>query len=245
MSIRRIGTKLLVGWCIASMIAVGPAAATGSDAALAKTLNMTQAELPQSTTWKSIAQTPNNTAETALGVKAVGCVRTSSSVGAKVSTDPFGTTEIVGGTVTADVESRTFDAKSSSAEPPSAGSEVVMLKSASGATDDLLAFASSRAQGCFTRLLISDLNSAGGGKLKVTSSSQALPHLGTGSGGFSLRFVVSGAQLPGRLIDYTYFYVQGRAEIVLEFTSLNTEFPTTWANAVAVLVMDRARSLVS
>lgn len=242
MSIRLMGVMLGLGLCISSVIAVGPAAATGSDAALAKTLDLTRAELPHPTTWTSTAQTPNTAAETALGVKAVGCVKASSSVGAKVSTDPFGTTGIVGGSVTADEQSLSFVAKDSSAEP-SASSEVVLLQSASQAADDLLSFASTPARGCFTTLLAAALKNAGIGKLKIASSSQALPHLGTGSGGFGLRFEVSGSQLSGsRLIDYTYFYVQGRAEIDLEFTNLNSQFPITWANAIAARVIDRARS---
>jgi hypothetical protein len=244
MSIRLIGIILLLGSFVSSVVPAGPAAATASDAVLAKALNMTQAELPQPTKWTASPQTPNTSAQTALGVKAVGCVRTSSSAGGKVGTDPFGTTEVVGGTVTADVESPTFASKGSSAGLPSAGSEVVMLKSASQAANDLSAFASTPARACFTSLLVAVLKSEGSGKLKVAASPQALPHLGTGRGGFGLRYVVTGSQLPGPLIDYTYFYVQGRAEIDLEFTNLNTQFSTAWANAIAVLVMARARSLL-
>lgn len=245
MSIRLIGIILVLGSCISSVIAAGPATAAASDEALAKALNMTQAELPQPTKWTSSPQTPNTSTQTALGVKAVGCVRTSSSAGAKVGTDPFGTTEVVGGTVTADAESPTFASKGSSAGLPSAGSEVVMLKSASQAANDLSAFASTPARACFTSLLVAVLKSEGSGKLKVAASPQALPHLGTGRGGFGLRYVVTGSQLPGPLIDYTYFYVQGRAEIDLEFTNLNTQFPTAWANAIAARVIGRAQPLLA
>src|SRR5580692_11842409 len=89
MSIRLIGIILLLGSFVSSVVPAGPAAATASDAVLAKALNMTQAELPQPTKWTASPQTPNTSAQTALGVKAVGCVRTSSSAGGKVGTDPF------------------------------------------------------------------------------------------------------------------------------------------------------------
>lgn len=243
MSIRFVGGMLALGLCAWSVIAVGPADATSSDATLAKTLNMTRAELPQPTTWTSTAQTPNTPAETALGVKAVACVRAGSGAGAKVSADPFGTTGVVGGTVTADVQSPEFAVKGASGFP-SASSEVVMLKSAAQASNDLSAFASPSTRGCFASLLAGFLKSDGDTKLKVTSSSQALPHLGSARGGFGYRFVVSGPELPGRLIDYTYFYVQGRAEIDLEFVNIATQFPTTWANSIAAVVMERARSLL-
>src|SRR5580692_9540664 len=115
MSIRRIGVMLALGLCISSLVSVGSVAARAPDAALAKALNMTRADLPHSRTWASSPQTPNTAAETALGVKAVECVRASSATGAKVSTDPFGTTGIVGGSVTADVQSPSFAVKESSA----------------------------------------------------------------------------------------------------------------------------------
>ena len=169
--------------------------------ATAKALNLTKAELPHSNEWTSTAQTPNTSAQTALGVKAVGCVRSSGGAGAKISTDPFGSTEIVGGMVTADVQSPEFEMNPSTSGLPSISSEVVMLKSAEQATDDLSAFASTPARGCLNNLLSALLKDDGEPGWKVASSPQVPPHLGTGSGGFGLRFVVTGKGLSSPLID--------------------------------------------
>jgi len=245
MSTRHMGAVALLVSAIALAASSGYAAAANTDAATAKALNVTRADLPVSVKWTASAQAPNSASETALAVKAVGCIRAGGGAAARISTDPFGTTEVVSGTVTADAESPYFAPTGSRNSVASVSSEVVMLKSASQAANDLSAFATNVAHTCLTNLFIALLGKeAGEGKFKFTMTAPSIPHLGTGRGGLDLRIVLSGGKLPGPIIDYTYFYVQGRAEVALSFVSFQTQFPVAWANAIAARVMDKARALL-
>jgi hypothetical protein len=241
MSIRRMSVLIfLISSVAVAAPAVAYAATANSDATTAKALNLTRAYLPASVKWTATAQAPNTAAETALGVKAVRCIRQGGGAAGKISTDPFGTTEVVGGSVTADVESPDF-AVTGSSGLPLVSSEVVMLTSAAQATDDLSAFATSSARTCLTNVFVAIGKQ--GGYTKVAATAPSIPQLGSGPGGLDLRFVFSGGKL-SPLIDYTYFYVQGRAEFDLSFIALGTQFPAAWANAIAAHVMDKARSVL-
>jgi len=103
--IRRASALFLLISSIALATPAALATTANSDATTAKVVNLTRADLPVSTKWTAAVQTPNTAAEAALGVKALGCIRASGGVAGKISTDPFGITEEVGGGVTADAQS--------------------------------------------------------------------------------------------------------------------------------------------
>lgn len=243
MLIRRASALFLLISSIALATPAALATTANSDATTAKVVNLTRADLPVSTKWTAAVQTPNTAAEAALGVKALGCIRASGGVAGKISTDPFGITEEVGGGVTADAQSSDFAEKGSSGVQPSVSSEVVMLKSATQASNDLSAFATSVALTCLSNYLAAGLGVAGTGKV-TAATGPPIPRLGTGRGGLDLRFVVTGLGLSGPLVDDSYFYVQGRAEVYLSFLSINTQFSKAWSDAIATHVMARARSVL-
>jgi len=118
-----------------------------------------------------------------------------------------------------------------------------MLKSATQASNDLSAFATSVALTCLSNYLAAGLGVAGTGKV-TAATGPSIPRLGTGRGGLDLRFVVTGLGLSGPLVDDSYFYVQGRAEVYLSFLSINTQFSKAWSDAIATHVMARARSVL-
>jgi hypothetical protein len=245
MSICRASTLFFV---VSTFVALtAPAAfatAADSDTATAKALNVTRAELPVSVKWAAASQLPNTATDAALGVKAVQCIRAGGRAAGKISTDPFGTTEVVGGKVTTDVKSSDFFVTGSTNSGASVSSEVVLLKNSTEATDDLSALSTGSARTCFTTLFVAIGKETGGGSVKATLTLPSIPHLGTGRGGLDFRVVLKGGNLSGPILDDTYFYVQGRAEFALSFVSLKAQFPVTWANEIAARVMDKARSIL-
>src|SRR5665213_2857824 len=109
MSIRRASSLFFVVSIFVALTATAAfATAADSDTATAKALNLTRAELPVSVKWAAASQTPNTATDTALGIKAIECITAGGGAAGKISTDPFGTTEVVGGKVTTDVKSSDF-----------------------------------------------------------------------------------------------------------------------------------------
>ena len=163
--------------------------------------------------------------------------------GAKVSPDPFGTVGKPSGDVTADVSSKVFAIKGSVTGLPSASSEVVFVSTTKQALADLVAFGTSHAQSCVTTLMATVTGLSAGGKVKATVSTLALPHLGNGSGGVHLRFVMTGSNIPAKLYEDLYYYVEGRAEVTLTFVDLTAPFSSSWAGSIVKSVMARAKSI--
>lgn len=221
--------------------ATHPRASSSSDAAKASQINIRSSDLPTSQHWSS---SPTPLPQVALGKIAVSCMKAGGGAGAKVSPDPFGTVGKPSGDVTADVSSKVFGIKGSVTGLPSASSEVVFVATATQALSDLAAFGTSRVQSCEATLVRAVTELSSGGKPKTGTSVMSLPHLGNGSGGVHLRFVTTGGNIPAKLYQDVYYYVQGRAEVALTFVNLATPFSSAWASSIAKDVMARAKSIV-
>jgi hypothetical protein len=219
---------------------VRPLASNGSDAAKASQVNIRSSDLPKSADWSS---TPAPPSPVSLGEKAVACMKSGGGPGAKVSPDPFGTVGKPSGDVTADVSSKVFGIKESVTGLPSASSEVVFVSTTKQALADLVAFGTSHVQSCVTTLMAAVTGLSAGGKVKATASTLTLPHLGNGGGGVHLRFVFTGGNIPAKLYEDLYYYVEGRAEVTLTFVNLTAPFSSSWASSIVKSVMARAKSV--
>ena len=130
---------------------------------------------------------------------------------------------------------------------PSASSEVVFEKTASGALADLAAVGRKSSLACLGDQLAADSSLQGAGKgVKASGSFLPAPRYGAGSGGVHIRFLESGGLLGTsiKIDDDEYFYVQGSAEISLTFINLGSAFNPSWAASTISKVMARAKSEV-
>jgi hypothetical protein len=64
-----------------------------------------------------------------------------------------------------------------------------------------------------------------------------------GGGGLHLRFVFTGGNIPAKLYEDLYYYVEGRAEVTLTFVNLTAPFSSSWASSIVKSVMARAKSI--
>ena len=232
--------SMIGAWTAQAGAARRPLASSTSDATKASEINLHSSDLPTSAHWSS---TPAPPSQVALGKTAVSCMKAGGGAGAKVSPDPFGTVGKASSDVTADVSSNVFGIKGSATGLPSASSEVVFVTTAGQALNDLAAFGTSHVQSCEATLVTAVTQLSSGGKPKTTTSVMSLPHFGNGSGGVHLRFVTTGGNIPGKLYQDAYYYVQGRAEVALTFVNLATPFSSTWAGSIAKNIMARAKSI--
>ncbi len=210
----------------------------------AKAINMKLSDLPASIKWATEQPSATPKGEAAIAKHAVACL----AKGGPVSPDPFGASGVVGGAVLADVSSPTYFEKSQTVTHlPSASSEVVFQKTASGALADLAAVGRKLSLACLGVQLAADSSLQGAGKgVKASGSFMSAPRYGGGSGGVHIRFLESGGLLGTsiKLDDDEYFYVQGSAEISLTFINLGTVFSPSGAASVISKVMARAKAEV-
>ena len=232
--------SLITSWSGSAGAATRPLGSNSSDASKARQMNLRQTDLPTSQKW---ASSPTPASQVALGKTAVSCMKASGGAGAKISPDPFGTVGKSIGNATADVSSNVFGIKGSFTGLPSASSEVVFVKTTKEALADLAAFGTAWVQACLATLVakVTQLSSGGSPKSKVSALS--LPHLGGGSGGVHLQFVTTGGEIPGKLYQDVFYYVEGRAEVALTYVNLAASFPSGWASSIAKNVMARAKSI--
>ncbi len=241
-SSKRATLGLLVAATAAGALASAAGAASTSDAALAKALNVRASDLPKGSGWttSTVTATP-----LALGTKAVACIRKGGGASAKASPDLFGTVGKPSGMITADVTSPMFGQKGSFTQLPAVNSETAIAASTSQALTDLSTIGTASARSCLATLFAGvTAATSGGGKASAAASSLALPHFGAGSGGVHDRFVVQGPGIPGKVYLDLYFYVVGRAEISITYTNLGAAFSTSWANSIATNMLKRAKSTV-
>ncbi len=252
MSTRRVrsGMSCLV---LASMLVIPSALAQASashtakgqsDATLAHKINVAAGDLPTEIVWVGAKPTARPVAEKAQDEQTITCMKKAGGAAAKISPDPFGTVGEPGGTVTVDVSSSTFSPKGAANRFPQVSSEVDFLKTASQATNDLAAFATKAALVCFAREFANLYSAEIGSKVSATTSFLPLTHYGAGNGGVHGRYVITGKALKAPLYDDAYFYVQGRAEILLSFVNLGSPFSSNWASSVVGKVMARAKSVL-
>jgi hypothetical protein len=212
---------------------------------LAHQIDVELSDLPSAIAWTSSSQSPNTAAQTKQAEQAVACLQKSGGAAQGVSPDPFGTSERTGGQVVADVESPLFAKEASTIGLPTISSDVTMLKTATQASTDLAAFATTAGLACVATLIGTLTAAAVGHQIGMTDAFIPVPRHGTGNGGIGMRFAITDAGLTGTLYDDAFFYVQGRAEVSLSYVNLATHVQSAWETSVAAKVMSRAQHLVS
>ncbi|MGD0440404.1 MAG: hypothetical protein ABSB52_07220 [Acidimicrobiales bacterium] len=216
--------------------------ASSSVTAEAKAINMKVQDLSASIKWAVEQSSATPKGEAAIAKQAVACLAKTGPV----SPDPFGASGVTGGVVLVDVSSPTYYEKSATlTHLPSADSEVVFQKTASGALADLAAVGHKPSLVCLGDQLAADSSLQGAGKgVKAKGSFLPAPRYGGGSGGLHIRFLESGGNLPAGLdiYDDEYFYVEGQAEVSLTFINLGSAFNSSWAASTISKVMARAKS---
>jgi hypothetical protein len=215
-----------------------------SGSALARQIDVAVGDLPAAVAWTSSSQTPNTAAQTKQAEQAVTCLQKTGGNAQSVSQDPFGTSEVTGGPVVADIESPLFAKETSSIGLPTISSDVTILKTASQASTDLAAFATTAGLACVSTLIGTLTAAAVGHQIGLTDTFITVPRHGTGDGGVGMRFAITNAGLTGTLYDDAFFYVQGRAEVSLSYVNLAAHVQSTWETSVATKVMTRAQHLL-
>lgn len=211
-----------------------------SDKVVAREIDLKLSDLPSAIKWTSSPTPPSTAGQVASGKRVINCI-TAAQHGAKVSTDPFGLTSRAGGEVTADVSSPNFSA-SSATQSPAVSSDVTFVTTPSEALEDQAAFSTETGLRCFAVGITAVASTAAEQKITAVGSFIPLARLGDGNGGVDARFTCTSSELPTIYID-ARLYVEGRAEISIEYFSVRAPFRESWANSIASTVMRRATSL--
>jgi hypothetical protein len=208
-----------------------------SDAAVAAKINLTLNDLPSAIKWSPpVPRSPG----TGDGRLVVACVKAKGGEAASISPDLFGIVGKPGGVDTVDVESPAYER--SSGGFPIVTSDVVFVTSAAQATDDLAAMRTKADLACLPKIFGPGLSKSG---IRVTVSRRSRPSYGTGNGGVHVRFAFTGTGLPSTNYLDSYYYVDGRAEITIGFSSSAAQpFSSTLADAVVAKIMSRAKSVL-
>jgi hypothetical protein len=215
----------------------GVAGAASSPSSTAAAINLRSGDLSARITWASSPQPRNDKAEDQAGTKAVACLDRAGAA----TKDPFGTSGVTGGAVLADVRSPQFyDKASSLTQLPGANTEVVIVKTAREASQDLAAVRQKAVLPCLAAQYRVDSVQSGSGNVGIAESFMAAPRHGTGNGGVHIRFVESGGLLPQDLYNDEYFYAEGPVEVAFSFIDLGSAFDSGWAEAAITSVMQRA-----
>jgi hypothetical protein len=230
---------LVLGLVMASSAAASSrlAASSSGPSSKAAAINLIAGDLSSSIKWASSPQPTNNKAEDAAGKKAAACL---DKAGAATA-DPFGTSEVLGGSVLADVRSPQFyDKASSLTQLPAANTEVVIVKTATEASKDLAAIRQKSSLSCLGAQYKLDSVQSGSGNVSIAESFMSAPRHGDGNGGVHIRFAENGGLLPQTLYNDEYFYAEGPVEVVFSFLNLGSPFDSGWADAALTKVMQRA-----
>jgi hypothetical protein len=209
-----------------------------SDAALAARINLTVKDLPSAIKWSPpIPRGPG----VGDGRVFVACMKATGGIATNISPDLFGIVGKPGGVDTVDIPSPAFER--SSGGFPMVTSDVVFVTSAAQATDDLAAMKTKADLGCFAKIYGPGFSKA---HIKDTVSRRSRPSYGMGNGGVHVRSEFTGAGLPSPNYSDFYYYVDGRAEITIGFSSSVAQpFSSSLAVAVVAKIMTRAKSVLS
>jgi hypothetical protein len=208
-----------------------------SDAALAAKINLTLNDLPSAIKWSPPVPRSPGLGE---GRLFVACMKAKGGEAGNISPDLFGIVGKPGGVDTVDVESPEYER--SSGGFPIVTSDVVFLTSTAQARDDLAAMKTRTALACLPKIFGAGFSKSG---IRETESRRSRPSYGTGNGGVHVRSELTGVGLPSPNYADFYYYVDGRAEITIEFgSSLAQPFSSTLADGVVAKIMTRATSVL-
>jgi len=230
-----VGAVASIPSIAADATALGSSAS--SDAALATKINLTLNDLPSTIKWSPPVPRGPGVGD---GRLFVACMKAKGGLATSISPDLFGIVGKPGGVDTVDVPSPSYER--SSGGFPYVVSDVVFVTSAAQATDDLAAMKTKADLACLPRILDPGFSKSG---IRETVSRRSRPSFGTGNGGVHVRQVFTGAGLPSPNYFDFYYYVDGRVEITIGFSSSAAQpFSSTLADAVVAKIMTRAKSVL-
>jgi hypothetical protein len=207
-----------------------------SDAVLAAKMNLTINDLPGAIKWSPPVPRGPGVGD---GRLFVACMKAKGGLSTNISPDLFGIVGKPGGVDTVDVQSPAYER--SSGGFPIVTSDVVFVTSAALATDDLAAMKTKADLACVPKILGPGFPKS----IIETVTRRSRPSYGMGNGGVHVREVFTGAGLPSPNYFDFYYYVDGRAEITIGFSSSVAQpFSSTLADAVVAKIMSRAKAVL-